>query len=139
MTGPIKVFKQDGELIAGYGKITGIIALSLGILCFLGVLAFHFPQYMTTPELRKNYSVEVLRQVMLAAMLIAGALSLVNIFRGRARVLNAAALGLVLITWAVGGHRVPVGDFPDHTPYIGVEWSTGVSARMANRLYPLHF
>jgi sterol desaturase/sphingolipid hydroxylase (fatty acid hydroxylase superfamily) len=122
MTGPIKVFKQEGELIAGYGKITGIIALSLGILCFLGVLAFHFPQYMTTPELRKNYSVEVLRQVMLAAMLIAGALSLVNIFRGRARVLNAAALGLVLITWAVGGHRVPVGDFPDHTPYIGVDW-----------------
>jgi sterol desaturase/sphingolipid hydroxylase (fatty acid hydroxylase superfamily) len=54
--------------------------------------------------------------------LIAGALSLVNIFRGRARVLNAAALGLVLITWAVGGHRVPVGDFPDHTPYIGVDW-----------------
>lgn len=80
MAGPIKLFKQDGELKVGYGKVSGIIALSLGILCFLGVLAFHYPQYMTTPELRKNYSVDILRQVMLAAMVIAGALSLVNLF-----------------------------------------------------------
>jgi sterol desaturase/sphingolipid hydroxylase (fatty acid hydroxylase superfamily) len=122
MAGPIKVFKQEGELKVGYGKVTGIIALSLGILCFLGVLAFHYPQYLTTPELRKNYSVDILRQVMLAAMAIAGALSLVNIIRSRARILNATALLLILVTWALGGHRVPVGDFPDHTPYIGVDW-----------------
>ncbi len=122
MAGPIKVFQQEGELKIGYGKVTGIIALSLAILCFLGVLAFHYPQYLTTPELRKNYSVDVLRQVMLGAMVIAGALSLVNIIRGRSRVLNATALVLVLGTWALGGHQVPVGDFPDHTPYIGVDW-----------------
>ena len=122
MAGPIKVFKQEGELKVGYGKVTGIIALSLAILCFLGVLAFHYPQYMTTPELRKNYSVEMIRQIMLAAMVIAGALSLVNIIRGRARSLNVAALLLILATWALGGHRVPVGDFPDNTPYIGVDW-----------------
>ncbi len=122
MTGPIKVFRQEGELKIGYGKVTGIIALSLSILCFLGVLAFHYPQYLTTPELRKNYSVDVLRQVMLVAMVIAGALSLVNIIRGRARGLNATALVMILATWALGGHRVPVGDFPDHTPYIGVDW-----------------
>jgi sterol desaturase/sphingolipid hydroxylase (fatty acid hydroxylase superfamily) len=122
MAGPIKVFKQEGELKVGYGKVTGIIALSLAILCFLGVLAFHYPQYMTTPELRRNYSVEMIRQVMLAAMVVAGALSLVNIIRGRARSLNVAALLLILATWALGGHRVPVGDFPDNTPYIGVDW-----------------
>jgi sterol desaturase/sphingolipid hydroxylase (fatty acid hydroxylase superfamily) len=122
MTGPIKVFKQEGELKVGYGKVTGIIALSLAILCFLGVLAFHYPQYMTTPELRKSYSVDVLRIVMLVAMVIAGALSLVNIIRGRARTLNASALLIILGTWALGGHQVPVGDFPDHTPYIGVDW-----------------
>ena len=122
MAGPIKVFKQEGELKLGYGKVTGIIGLSLAILCFLGVLAFHYPQYMTTPELRKNYSVDMIRQIMLAAMVVAGALSLVNIIRGRARSLNVAALLLILATWALGGHRVPVGDFPDNTPYIGVDW-----------------
>ena len=121
MAGPLKVFKQVGELKTGYGKVTGIIALSLAILCFLGVLAFHFPQYMTTPQLRKNYSVDLLRQVMLIAMVVAGALGLVNLIRRRQRSLNAAALVLVLLSWALGGHQVPVGDFPDHTPYIGVD------------------
>ena len=70
------VFQQTGEIPRGHGKVTGVIAFSLAILCFLGLLAFHFPQYLTTPELRKNYSVDMLRQVMLVAMLIAGGMML---------------------------------------------------------------
>lgn len=68
-----------GELRTGHGIISGIIALSLAILCFLGVLAFHFPEYLTTPQLRKSYNVEVIRVIMLGALAIAGGLSLVNI------------------------------------------------------------
>jgi sterol desaturase/sphingolipid hydroxylase (fatty acid hydroxylase superfamily) len=122
MAGPIDVFKQEGALRPGYGKVTGVIAFSLGILCALGVLAFHFPEYLTTPELRKSYSVDVLRQVLLGAMVVAGALGLANLVRGRSRALNLAALGLVATAWAMGGHQVPVGDFPDNTPYIGLDW-----------------
>jgi hypothetical protein len=44
--------QSHGALKSGQGLITGIIALSLGILCFLGVLAFHFPEYLTTPQRR---------------------------------------------------------------------------------------
>ncbi len=43
---------SSGELKFGHGLIATIIALSLGFLCLLGVLAFHFPEYLTTPELR---------------------------------------------------------------------------------------
>ena len=116
------VFQQTGEIPRGHGKVTGVIAFSLAILCFLGLLAFHFPQYLTTPELRKNYSVDLLRQVMLVAMLIVGGIAAANLIRRRNRWLNGAALLLVLLTWALGGHQVPVGDFPDHTPYIGLDW-----------------
>ncbi len=63
----------------GKGLVSGVIALTLAILCLLGVLAFHFPQYLTTPELRKSYDVNVIRTIMLAAMAIAGGISLVNI------------------------------------------------------------
>jgi sterol desaturase/sphingolipid hydroxylase (fatty acid hydroxylase superfamily) len=41
---------------------------------------------------------------------------------GRHRYLNFAALLLVIITQGLGGPTVPVGDFPDHTPYIGLDW-----------------
>jgi len=113
---------SSGELRPGQGLITTAVALSLGILCLLGVLAFHFPEYLTTPELRRQYSVDVLRQAMFVALLVAGGLALANIVLGRRRNPNLAALALVLAAVALGGSRVPVGEFPDHTPYLGLDW-----------------
>ena len=114
--------QSHGALTPGQGLITGIVALSLGILCFLGVLAFHFPQYLTTPQLRQSYNVDLLRQIMLGALVVAGGLSLVNIISGRARWLSSVAFLLVVLTALLGGHKVPVHDFADHTPYIGLDW-----------------
>ena len=116
------LLQQSGGMQPGRGVISGAIALTLALLCLLGVLAFHFPEYLTTPELRKQYSVEVLRQVMLVALLVAGGLSLANIVLGRSRWLSGSALLVVMLATALGGNRVPVGDFPDHTPYIGMDW-----------------
>ncbi|CAM5334234.1 hypothetical protein [Rhodanobacter lindaniclasticus] len=45
-----ELLHRDGELKPGLGKISGVIALSLGFLCLLAVVAFHFPQYLTTPN-----------------------------------------------------------------------------------------
>ena len=114
--------QQSGELKPGRGMISGVIALSLASLCLLGVMAFHFPEYLTTPELRKQYSVDLLRQVMLVGLLLSGGLSLANIILGRTRWLSGSALLIVVVAIALGGNRVPVGDFPDHTPYIGMDW-----------------
>jgi sterol desaturase/sphingolipid hydroxylase (fatty acid hydroxylase superfamily) len=113
---------SHGELRRGSGLISGVIALALAILCFLGVLAFHFPAHLTTPELRKSYDVETLRNLMFAALVVSGGLSLSSLIFGRARWVSLAAFLLVLLSVALGGHRVPVGDFPDHTPYLGLDW-----------------
>ena len=89
----------------------------------MGVLAFHFPQYLTTPELRRSYDVGVIRQIMFWAMVMAGSLALVNIIFNRSRWLSAFAFGLVALTVMLGGHSVNVDpNFPDHTPYIGLDW-----------------
>lgn len=116
------LMKESGELRVGYGMVSGIIALTLGILCLLGVIAFHFPEYLTTPQLRKQYSVDLLRQVLFASLVIAGGLSAANIVFNKKRRLNLAASGLVLAAVVLGGSSVPVGDFPDNTPYIGLDW-----------------
>ncbi|TBR25541.1 MAG: sterol desaturase family protein, partial [Reyranella sp.] len=73
------VFHQSGALPVGRGKITGIIALTLGGLAVLAVLAFHFPEYLTTPDLRKKYDVGLLRQVLLVGMVIAGGMAIANL------------------------------------------------------------
>jgi sterol desaturase/sphingolipid hydroxylase (fatty acid hydroxylase superfamily) len=113
---------SHGPLRFGQGIIATIVAFSLGVLCLLAVLAFHFPEYLTTPELRRSYSVDVLRQLLLAGLLVAGGLSLACIVLGIRRNLNLLSLVLVIAAVALGGSRVPVGNFPDHTPYIGLDW-----------------
>ena len=114
--------ESHGELRPGKGLISGIIALSLAILCFLGVLAFHFPEYLTTPQLRQSYNVDVIRKIMYGALVIAGGIAIFNTVFGRARWLALAAFTLVALTALLGGHKVPVNDFADNTPYIGLDW-----------------
>src|SRR4029450_9789095 len=75
------VFHQSGVLQTGRGKITGVIALALGGLAVLSVLAFHFPQYLTTPDLRKKYDVDILREILLVGMVIAGGMALANLIQ----------------------------------------------------------
>jgi sterol desaturase/sphingolipid hydroxylase (fatty acid hydroxylase superfamily) len=113
---------DDGAMKPGSGWISSTIALSLGFLCLLAVLAFHFPQYLTTPDLRHKYSVDVLRQLLLVGLLVAGGISLGNLILNRQRNLNIVSFLLVFAAVALGGSRVPVGNFPDHTPYIGLDW-----------------
>jgi sterol desaturase/sphingolipid hydroxylase (fatty acid hydroxylase superfamily) len=113
---------KSGELKKGTGLLSGVFALTLAILCFLGVLAFHFPQYLTTPELRQKYNVDIIRQVMFAALLVAGVWSLFNIIFNRKRNINLSAFILVVATVALGGTRVPVGNFAENTPYLGLDW-----------------
>jgi len=141
---PTAVFHQSGPLELGKGKITGVIALTLGGLAVLSVLAFHFPQYLTTPDLRKKYDVNVLREILLVGMVIAGGMALANLIRLRNRWLNGTALGLILLAVAMGGHRVPVDDFPDNTPYIGLDWfildllGSSMVFILIEKMFPLH-
>jgi sterol desaturase/sphingolipid hydroxylase (fatty acid hydroxylase superfamily) len=120
----LNVFAEShGELRPGRGRLTGVVALTLAILCLLGVFAFHFPEYLTTPQLRKQYDVTLIRQLMFWSMVIAGGLGLVNIAFNRSRWLSSFAFALVLLAALLGGHKVEVDpNFPDHTPYIGLDW-----------------
>lgn len=115
--------ESSGELRPGRGMISGVIALSLGILCFLGVLAFHFPEYLTTPQLRKSYDVEVMRRLLYWSLVVSGGLALFNIVFSRQRWLAISTFVLLGLALALGGHKVEVNpDFPDNTPYIGLDW-----------------
>lgn len=111
-----------GPLREKRGLLSGVLSLFLGGLSVLAVLAYRFPAYLTTPELRKAYDPDQLRLVLTLALIVSGALSLFNIVLGRTRWLASLAFGLVCLALLLGGPGVPVGDFPDHAPYIGLDW-----------------
>lgn len=113
---------STGALRRGTGLVSGVIALALGVLCCLAVLAFHFPQYLTTPQLRQSYDVELMRQLLFWSMVLSGALALTNTVFNRARWLSGAAFACVTVAALLGGHKVAVGDFAQPQVYIGLDW-----------------
>ncbi|MCW5636701.1 MAG: sterol desaturase family protein [Rubrivivax sp.] len=118
-----RLSESHGEIRPGRGLASGVTALLLAVLCFLGVLAFHFPEYLTTPQLRKSYDVAVMRQLLYWALVLAGAVALFNMVFGRVRWLSAGTFVLIGLALALGGHEVEVDPaFPDGTPYIGLDW-----------------
>ena len=115
--------RSHGDLRLGRGLASGVIALMLAVLCLLGVLAFHFPEYLTTPQLRQSYRVPLLRQLLYWALVLAGAIALFNMVFARKRWLSASTFGLIGLALALGGHQVEVDPaFPGGTPYIGLDW-----------------
>jgi len=117
-----RLLRSQGPLQTRAGLGSGVAALALAVLCLLGVLAFHFPAYLTTPALRALYDVDLMRHLLFWSLATAGAVALFNAAFDRLRWLSLVTLTLVLLAAGLGGHRVPVGDFPDGTLYVGLDW-----------------
>ena len=74
---------MDKEFRIGDGKISGALALFLGISNVAGVLGFYFPEYLTTPEMRQVYTVDGIRRLMTFTIFLSIALGCFAIFRGQ--------------------------------------------------------
>ena len=116
-----KLFRVDSFKV-GEGAISGYIACFLAFLSFLGVIAFHFPQYLTTPELKASYDTETIRQVMFIALVISGSLGLLNFVRNKNKRLGAFAWVFIIATMSMGAHQVEVQDYESAKYYLGLDW-----------------
>jgi sterol desaturase/sphingolipid hydroxylase (fatty acid hydroxylase superfamily) len=106
----------------GDGQISGYLSLGLGLLNVIGALGFHFPQYASTPEIRKFYNVDYLRLLMSLTIFVSIGCGCFTILRGKFRRYGMVGIGLTAVCLVLGGPFIPVGDFPDHTPYLGIDW-----------------
>ena len=106
----------------GEGRISGWISVSLGVLSVLGVLCFHFPDLMTTPELRKVYTADEMRYLLYAGMIFSVAFGLVTFVLNRKKLMGAVGISLALLALWDGGVSMQVGPRYDLPGYIGVDW-----------------
>ncbi|MCU0675104.1 MAG: sterol desaturase family protein, partial [Myxococcota bacterium] len=60
--------------------------------------------------------------MLFGGMVLAGVISVANLVLGRARWLAAWSFLFLGIAQLLGGATVPIGDFPDDTPYIGLDF-----------------
>lgn len=107
----------------GEGRISGYLSCALGALSLLAVLCFHFPEYLTTPELRGKYDVSFLRGLLAFAMVASVAFGSLTFFLTRCRSLGFAGIVLTLAAQALGGASVEVRDWATNPQFsFGLDW-----------------
>ncbi len=112
------------EFRIGEGRISGYLSVTLGVLSLLAVLAYLYPSYLTTTELRKAYDAEQLQVALKYGMyfsLFFGILALV-LNRGRYKYMGIGGTVFTLIAFALGGYSIPVGPVAPMELSLGVDW-----------------
>lgn len=110
------------EFRLGEGRISGYSSVLLGTLSLLAVLAYLYPSYLTTIELRQLYDAEALQNPLKYGMyfsLFFGALTLVL---NRHKRLGTLGIVLTLLAFALGGYSIPVGPVEPRRLSLGVDW-----------------
>jgi lathosterol oxidase len=113
---------EERRFRLGEGKISGYGSLFLGALSLLAVLAYLFPAYLTTIELRQVYDAESLQKLLKYGMYYSLCLGVLNFVFGKFRKLGSAGITLTLIAFAIGGYKIPVGPVEPIRLSLGVDW-----------------
>ena len=115
-------FGDADESNSSLGWGSGIIAVLLGVLAICSVLALHFPQYLTIPELRTRYPLDLVRLAIdvgiLAGILLAG----LSILLRRDKLLGICGLALCGLALALGAGGTPLGPWQGTSVYLGIDW-----------------
>jgi len=112
----------DKQFRLGEGKISGYCSVLLGALSLLGVLAYLFPSYLTTAELREVYDAETLQNVLKYGMYFSLFFGVLTFMLKKFRSLGSIGIGLTVVAFLLGGYTVPVGDVESHKLSLGVDW-----------------
>ena len=103
-----RIFADAAPRRFGTGWISGVLAVLLGVLALAAVLCLHFPHWLTIPELRSKYPLEVVRTAIDVAILLVLALAGLSLLLRRRKALGLAGLGLAALSLALGAGGVPI-------------------------------
>ena len=106
----------------GEGKISGYLSVFLGAMSLLAVLAYLFPSYLTTIELRQAYDAVFLQKVLKYGMYFSLFFGVLTFFFNRYKTLGCTGIGLTLMAFALGGYSIEVGPVEARRLSLGVDW-----------------
>jgi lathosterol oxidase len=115
-------FGDDEPTAFGSGWWSGVLSAFFGLLAFGAVLCLHFPQVLTSPELRPYYPMNVMR--LLIQGLIVGALvfGIVSAMLRKKKILALTGMLLALAANMLGGASVQINQPLHNGPAIGLDW-----------------
>ncbi len=120
MSEPI-VSSADRRL--GSGWVSGALSVVLASIGLLAVACFHFPSYLTIPEVRSYYPLPIVRAALHVVLVLAFLLGLLSIMLRQNKTLGVLGIGVVLAAALLGGSRVQLdGELKDDY-YLGLDYA----------------
>jgi len=119
----INEFFGDGESTGfGTGWWSGILSAFFGSSAFGAVLCLHFPQLLTSTELRSHYPMRIIRLTI--ECLIVGALlfGITSSILRRKKTLAFTGMLLATVATLLGGSSVRINENLRNGPAIGLDW-----------------
>lgn len=120
---PRKVEDMAGRYFRfGQGRISGAASIFLGVLSFLAVLSYQFPEYLTTPELRAAYDAKQLQLVLMITMWASLGFGLLTFILAKHRKQGAIGVLFTLAAFAIGGYTVETRSVEPVALSLGLDW-----------------
>lgn len=106
----------------GEGKISGFISIFLGIMSFLGVLCFKYPELLTTPEFREIYTGESMKILLTSVIIASLFFAVVSFMLSKKK--KWALIGIVfcIATIVFGGFDVDPRAVDKTNFHLGLDW-----------------
>jgi lathosterol oxidase len=117
-----RTFGDDDPESVGSGWWSGVLALFFGFLAFGAVLCLHFPELLTSAELRDLYPMPIMRRIIQATIVIGFTCALVSGFLRRRKTMAVAGVVLSLGAALLGGSKVEIDGPIEGTVYLGFDW-----------------
>ncbi|HSS99180.1 MAG TPA: hypothetical protein VLK33_19230, partial [Terriglobales bacterium] len=119
----INEFFSDTESTGfGTGWWSGVLSAFFGFLSFGAVLCLHFPQILTSPELRPHYPMQVMRILIQCLIVGATIFGVISTILRKKKTLAITGLFLALAATGLGGSSVRINETLHDGPAIGLDW-----------------
>ena len=116
-------FFGDAEATGfGSGWWSGILSVFCGFLAFGAVLCLHFPQILTSPELRVHYPMHTIR-ILIQCLIVAGVVfGVLSCLLRKKKVLAFTGMLFAIAATALGGSSVQINETLHNGFAVGLDW-----------------
>lgn len=113
---------EAAERRFGTGWISGVLALACALAGLITVLCIRYPNLLTTPMLREQLDVGLVRLALHAVLVLGFLLAVLNLALRRQKIMGFAAVTGILLATLLGGSRAESSDALDTGIYFGLDW-----------------
>lgn len=106
----------------GEGIISGYTSVFLGILSFLGVFCFKYPEWLTTPEFRNVYTGESMKVLLTAVIIATLFFAVISFMRSNQKKWALYGMAFCVFAIVLGGFDVSPRSVNVTKVHLGLDW-----------------